>query len=107
VIDRLAALRSALGQGEEPPAGSDLEVVHGAGGEVEHVRVTLTAPLDVEELARRFGPASLLPRLPAGGRRALFRETSPGDGERSATVLAELDGSGKARAVILRLDDLR
>jgi len=107
----LEALRSALDRGEEPPEGGGgagtVEVVRRAGGELDHVRVTLPAPADVEELARRFGPPSFLPRTPAGGRRALFPSTSPGEGERATTVLAELDRSGRAVVVVLRPDDLR
>jgi hypothetical protein len=106
VADQLEALRSALTRGEEPPEGAGVEVVRRAGGELDHVRVTLAAPVDVEELAGRFGPPSMLPRTPAGGRLALFPETSPRDGERGTTVLAELDGSGRARVVVLRPDDL-
>jgi len=107
VTDELEALRAALTRGEEPPAGAGVEVVRRAGGELDHVRVTLAAPVDLEELTRRFGPPSLLPRTPAGGRRALFAETSPGDGGRATTVLAELDPAGRAQVVVLRPDDLR
>jgi len=82
-------------------------VVRRAGGELDHVRVTLPAPAGVDELAALFGAPSFLPRTPAGGRRALFAATSPADGERSTTVLAELDATGHATTVILRPDDLR
>jgi hypothetical protein len=107
MADELEALRSVLTRGEEPPEGSGVEVVRRAGGELDHVRVTPAAPVDLEELAGRFGPPSFLPRTPAGGRRALFPATSPRDGERTTTVLAELDAAGRARVVVLRPDDLR
>lgn len=107
MTDELEALRSALNRGEEPPEVAGVEVVRRAGGELDHVRVTPPAPVEVEELASRFGPPSYLPRTPAGARRALFPETSPRDGERATTVLAELDAAGRARVVVLRPDDLR
>lgn len=107
----LEALRTALTRGEEPaegpgPAGV-VSLVRRAGGELDHVRVTPPAAVDVEELAARFGPPSYPPRTAAGGRRVLFPSTGPRDGERTITVLAELDGAGRAAAVVLRPDDLR
>lgn len=109
MIDQLDALRAALGRGEVPapdPAGA-VEVVRRPNGEVDHVRVTPAVPIDLDELASRFGPARTLPRLPSGGRRALFPATLPADGERAITVLAELDLDGRAAVVVLRPDDLR
>ena len=109
--DSLDALREALMGDEEPVAGAglagDVEVVRRADGALDHVRVTLPAPTAVEELAARFGPPSYLPRTPSGGHHVLFPATSPRDGERATTVLAELDGEGKAVVVVLRPDDLR
>ena len=107
----IEALREALTRGEEPAEGvSDVgtvEVVRRPGGALDHVRVALAEPADVVELAQRFGAPSFPPRTPAGGRRAVFPATSPGDGERSVTVLAELDRWDRVAAVVLRPDDLR
>jgi hypothetical protein len=107
----LEALRAALTRGEEPPEGAGpdgvVEVVRRADGQLDHVRVTPAAPIDVEELAARFGSPSYPPRTPSGGRSALFPATGPRDGELTATVLAELDAAGRAVVVILRPDDLR
>ena len=107
----LETLRSDLARGVEPAGGvgplGTVEVVRRTGGGLDHVRVALAAPIDVEELAGRFGPPAHLPRTPAGGRRVVFPSTGPRDGELTTTVLAELDRAGRAVVVILRPDDLR
>jgi hypothetical protein len=107
----LEALRADLSRGVAPaegagPAGT-VEVVRRPGGELDQVRVTLAAPVEVEELSGPFGPPAYLPRTPAGGRRVLFPSTGPRDGQLTTTVLAELDSAGRATVVILRPDDLR
>jgi hypothetical protein len=111
VSGELQALRELLTRGGEPPEGAGgagaLRVVRRPGGGLDHVRVTLTGPVELADLARHFGPPRLLPSTPTGGRRALFPQTSPGDGQRATTVLAELDDAGRARVVVLRPDDLR
>jgi len=107
----LEALRSALTRGEEPREGpwaaGHVQLVRRPGGALDHVRVTLPAATDLDELAGRFGPPAFPPRTPAGRRSATFPATSPDDGEFAVTVLAELDGSGRAVVVVLRPDDLR
>lgn len=109
-IDELVMLRSlvhATGTAAEdaPPAGTAVRLVRGAGGGLEHVRVELTEPVDLEGLADDFGPSRELPRLPSGGRRAVFPDTQPGDGQRGVTVLAELNATGQVTALVLRPDD--
>jgi hypothetical protein len=109
-IDDLIMLRSvvhATGRVAEdaPPDGTAVRVVRGDGGVLDHVRVEFTEPVDVGGLAGGFGPSRELPRLPSGGRRAVFPDTQPADGQRSVTVLAELDRAGQATALVLRPDD--
>ena len=47
-----------------------------------------------------------LPLRRGGAPGVVLPDTVPGDGERSVTVMADLDESGRAVAVILRVDDL-
>ncbi len=112
----LTALREAIAAaGDAGPADLDavpgraqlakLEVTRDPDRRIALAVATLARPSPLDELETAFGPASPLPRRPAGGARTVqFLATLPGEGERGVTVLAELDGDGRAVRVILRPD---
>jgi hypothetical protein len=101
----MVALRAALDAGTLPEPTDAVQVVHRRDGALSHVRIALPKPAALDDLAADFGPARELPRLPSGARRATFPQTGPRDGERTTTVLAELDRFGRVTAVVLRPDD--
>lgn len=109
-LDELSTLRSLVHAGDPiaedaPPAGTVVQVRRRADGAINHVRIGLVAPAEINELAGSFGSPRELPRLPTGGRRVIFPATQPGDGERAVTVIAELNRAGQVTAVVLRPDD--
>lgn len=109
-IDDLVRLRSMVHSGgpmaeDTPPAGTVVRVLRRDDGAINHVHVGLAVPAEINELASGFGPPRELPRLPTGGRRVVFPATQPNDGERSVTVIAELNRAGQVTAVVLRPDD--
>ena len=84
-------------------------------GELGHVAVELTEPVDIASLEEQLGPATSLPRGPSIGapRMVLFAGTLPPEAEASGTVLAEIEagadeggeGAGGAiRRLIVRRD---
>ncbi|MET0236389.1 MAG: hypothetical protein ABW224_17205 [Kibdelosporangium sp.] len=101
-VDELIMLRSLVHAGGPVPDG--VEVTR-RDGLIDHVRVPLTTPLAMDDLTAGFGPGRDVPRQPTGGRRVIFPDTQPGDGQRAVTVIAELDRSGQVTAVVLRPDD--
>ncbi|MBP2330100.1 hypothetical protein JOF56_010485 [Kibdelosporangium banguiense] len=101
-VDELIMLRSLVHAGGPVPAGT--EVIRREGA-IDHVRVPLDSPITVDDLAAGFGPGRDVPRQPAGGRRVIFPDTQPGEGQRAVTVIAELDRSGQVTTVVLRPDD--
>jgi hypothetical protein len=106
VTSEVAGLRAALHAGAPLPDSTDaVQVVLRADGVVNHVRVALPEPVSLEDLAGEFGTPRELPRLPSGARRVAFAQTGPREGERTVTVLAELDRFGRVTAVVLRPDD--
>ncbi|GAB3891514.1 hypothetical protein GCM10029964_064810 [Kibdelosporangium lantanae] len=109
-IDELVMLRSLVHASgtvaeDTPPVGTSVRAVRRSGDVLDHVRVEFTEPVDLAGLTAGFGPSRELPKLPSGGRRAVFPDTQPGDGQRGVTVLAELDRAGHATALVLRPDD--
>ena len=102
-VDELIMLHSLVYAGG--PLPDEVEVVR-RGDAVDHVRIALGRPLTVEALSGGFGPAREVPRQPAGGRRVVFPDTQPGEGQRAVTVIAELDRAGQVSAVVFRPDDL-
>jgi hypothetical protein len=101
-VDELILLRSLVYAGGPVPDG--VEVTR-RGGVIDHARVPVTSPVALEDLTVAFGPGRDVPRQPAGGRRVIFPDTQPGDGQRAVTVIAELNRSGQVIAVVLRPDD--
>jgi hypothetical protein len=106
-LAEIVALRRKVAADDVPSPSDQIEVAYRAGNVLNHVRVRLVTPSTLDDLALEFGPAQELPMLPSGARRALFPDTLPGDGERSITVLAELDRVNRVTAVVLRPDDFR
>ena len=101
-VDDLIMLRSLVHAGGPIPDG--VEVTR-RDGVIDHARVPVTSPVALEDLTVAFGPGRDVPRQPAGGRRVIFPDTQPGDGQRAVTVIAELTRSGQVTAVVLRPDD--
>ncbi len=76
-------------------------------GRLSLVTVDVAGPLELADLEAAYGSASRLPRRPSGGRRTVqFPATIPAEGSTGATVLAELDESGRAVRIIIRRDEL-
>lgn len=117
-VRTVQALRASI-EAESPGRPADLDAVPGRGalaaldvtrdaaGGAALVVITPARPAALAGLSAAFGATTELPRRPSGGARSvLFRATLPGDGETGVTVLAELDGRGRAARVLLRRDEL-
>jgi hypothetical protein len=90
-----------------PEYGEGVQVVRRSDGELNHVRIRFDTPLDIDSLTEHFGAVQNLPSLPSGGRRAAFPDTGPHAGQRTTTVLAELDDADRVIALVFRADDAR
>jgi hypothetical protein len=107
LLEDLAAFRRvAAGEpGIVPPdTGPGRPVAIARTGADGILTLDVAEPVPLRTLEADLGPARALPSNPAGGRAlALFGETLPAEGERGATVLAEVDGDVVVR-LLLRPD---
>ncbi len=118
LLHAIAALRDAVVSGvPDLPAGVRHDLSSAAvaapslardeAGRVSLVTVDVADPLALADLEAAYGSASRLPRRPSGGRRTVqFPATIPAEGETGATVLAQLDESGRAVRILVRRDEL-